>query len=769
MEIEAMVDLKNYSFRKQVTPFYYTSAPPGAGKTLALINITNQFYKDGESLIYSAPTKLLTEQFHNNLEETSKLPSKLITSNNHSKPMKTIIEELFKHNDIERALSITNKSLIEILKIDSFAYKNKFHLFIDESFDSIKSYPIKTSITSQFIFRNLDISDSFKNKDKEFVQLSVKDEPEAKAFVKSILSSPFDDPIAKEYFEMFSEISNENYFCFILKEDFDKAMNGQAIETSIFTECLPTLFYGFKSVTFLRANFERSITYKSFVNNGIKFKINQKIQKELLYSEYPKLKNTTIKYLTDNDFSKNMRNKDDNEAVILNEIIFNDIGIDNRFLLTTNNDSSSHIKKIIKEFNLNCEYVTPKSDGRNDLIDHDKVVFLAAMNPKINHIKGLENLNIDIETLKRDMYIESVIQFIWRGKIRKDPNAEYTIYVPDKRAALAISEGTHVTKIVKIKSNIKERDHKLGRTKTYDTKELRYKMSNARKKIYRQLKKNDYTFNFYDNVYSPIGMTKSHGSWNSMIDYFYELFKSNKPKSKKENVLFSTGIFDFSKSMKSKRGIDNHLHSSIIVLDFDKTSLTPDDVKKVSIFKEINCAFYSTSTKGNFRMIIDIDEALPATAFKCITQYIINTIVSETGDDGIDMASIQPTQLYYLPANDKTHSYFKKYGKVPLNVRSIITTSEFGKILLDHFNFEDEINFIITKTVDSDKINDIDGKKALDIFKTKPSHPNMFGFAIGLKKANYPYFLALSTMMSHEYCLSHKDKAIKVLDKIYNK
>lgn len=763
-----MIDLKKYSFRKQVTPFYYTSAPPGAGKTLALINITDQFYRDGESIIYSAPTKLLTEQFHNNLEESSRLPSKLITSNSHSKPMKTIIEELFKHNDIERSLSITNKSLIEILKIESFAYKNKFHLFIDESFDSIKSYPIKTSITSQFIFRNFHISDSYKNNDKDFVQLTVKDDIESKSFVKSVLSSPFDDPIAKEYYEMFSEISNENYFCYMLKADFEKAMSGQTIETSIFTECLPTLFYGFKSVTFLRANFERSITYKSFTNNGIKFKINQKIQNELLYSEYPKLENTTIKYLTDNDFSKNMRNKDDNEAVILNEIIFNDIGQGNRFLLTTNNDSASHVKKIIKEFNLNCEFVTPKSDGRNDLIDHDKVVFLAAMNPKINHIKGLENLGIDINTLKRDMYIEAVIQFIWRGKIRKDPTVEYTIYVPDKRAALAISEGTHVTKIEKIKSNIKERDSKVGRTKTYDTKELRYKMSNARKKIYRQLKKNDYTFNFYDNVYSPIGMTKTHNSWEDMVDYFYELFQSNKPTSKKENVLFSTGIFDASKTLKSKRGIDNHLHSSIIVLDFDKTNLKPIDVKKLPLFNDVNCVFYSTSTKGNFRMIIDIDHALPAIAFKCVTQFIINTIVELTGDNGIDLASIQPTQLYYLPANNKSHSYFKKYGKKPLDVKSVITTPEFGKILLDHFSQEEEIISVIARQVDIDKLNDEKGKRALDIFKEKPSHPNMFGFALGLKMANYPYPLALATMMSHEYCLSHKEKAMKVLDKIYN-
>lgn len=761
-------NIDNYNFRRNITPFYYISAPPGSGKTLALINLTNDFYKDGESIIYSAPTKLLTEQFHNKLEETSNLPSKLITGNTNKKPMKVIIEELFKHNDIERAISITNKSLIEILKLNAFAHKNKYHLFIDESFDSIKSYPIKTSISSSFIFNNFDAVENKKNKNDSYIQIIVKDCPEAKKFIKRLLSNPFSDPLAKEYYDLVSEVNNENYFCYMLKSDYEKALKGENIDTSIFTECLPTLFYGFKSVTFLRANFERSITYKSFSNNGIKFKNNKKIHYNLLYTEYPHLKNTTIKYVTDLDFSKNLRNKSNNEAIILNEIIFNDIGQENKFLLTTNNDSTSYIKKIIKEFNLNCEYITPKSDGRNDLINHDKVVFLAAMNPKIDHIKGLENIGINIEDLKRDMYIEAVIQFIWRGKIRKDPNAEYTIYVPDKRAAFAISESTNIKKIEKIKTSIIEKTQSVGRIKQYDTKEIRYKMSNERKKIYRKLKENDYTFNFYDNVFSLVGMTYTHNTWFDLVNYFKGIFETNKPKNKQDNILFSTAIFDETKSLKSKRGIENHISSSIIVLDFDKTSIKPKDITKLDLFKNINCIFYSTSTKNNFRMIIDIDYSLPTIAYKCVTLYIINYINSKLENTGIDMASVNPTQLFYLPANDKPHSFFSYRGKQPLKVKEIITKPEFGKLLLEQMSVEEEIQNVIINTVDVEKLNEERGKLAKDKFNANQNHTNMFGFALGLKMANYPFNLAMVTMLQTEYCSRHKDKAIKVLEKIYN-
>lgn len=753
------------------TQFFYTSSPPGSGKTKSLINVTENLSMNGENVLYVAPTKMLCEQFYNALKNCYYTKPVIITGNSSKKPIKDIIDEIYKNPEIEKTIIITTQALMELIKNNNLPHKKSFNLFLDESIDIFKTFSVKSTITSQLLFDNFESNKNIKNKDKKFIEITTKKNTLSKRFINKILKNPQDDPLAKEYYPMISEINNDNYYTYMLKKDFDSAIKGEKISTTVYSYCKPCIFEGFKTVTFLRANFEKSITYKIFKNEGIHFNINKNINDNLIYTDYPKLPNTVIKYVTDVDYSKNLRDKGINEEEILKTIVLDDIGQKNKFLITTNLDSHKFIKKVIKEFELQGEFITPKSDGRNDLMEHDKVVFLAVMNPKIEHSKGLENIGLNLTDLKRDMYIEAVIQFIWRGKIRIDPTAPYTIYVPDKRAAEAIKETTHVKRIEKIKTNVNEQRLNTGRKKIFDDVKIRNKISNTRQKIYKVLEDNDYSFTYFLDKYSKTGNNTIKHNWNNFYEEFYLLFEQNKTKNKNENILFSPSIFK--ESENSFRGMENHQYSSFIVLDFDKTKIKPEMLKEIDVLKNINMIHYSTYTKNNFRTIIDIDSKIPSMAYKAITKYIIDEIENIFGEkSGIDRASINPTQLYYIPTNNEKYSFCIKTGTEHLNIKQILKKKELSKIFLELIEDELEFEEICNMKIDTMKLDDSFAVSAMNKFISIPKHKkhhSLIGLVCGIKKANYTYEMAENYILSNEYCFKHRKNVETVLRKVYKR
>lgn len=751
------------------TKFYFTSAPPGSGKTKSLIQVTEDYNKAGENILYVAPTKLLCEQFHKAFKDSEYTHPILITGNTTNKPIKTIIEEVYKDQHIDKTIIITTQALIELLKNNNFPKKESYHLFMDESIDIFKTFSIKTSISSQLVFGNFIVSENSRNKDDRFVEIKSKDTRDSKKFINTILKNPQDDPLAKEYYNVVSEINNPYFYTYMLKKDYEKAIKGEKIETNIYSICLPEIFNGFKTVTFLRANFEKSMTYKIYKEENIKLEKNKNITDRLLYSEYPALTNTVIKYVTDIDYSKNFRNKGENEEEILKKIIMDDIGKD-KFLITTNLDSNKFIKNIIKQFDLNGEYITPKADGRNDLMEHDKVVFLAVMNPKIEHAKGLENIGLNISDLKRDMYLEAVIQFIWRGKIRIEPEANYTIYVPDKRAALAIKDCNHIKKIEKIEANVKE-ERSTGRKRVFDDVKIRNKVSNTRQKIYKAMKENDYSFMYFLDKYSTTGLKMKKNSWEEFSEELHSYFiQNNDITDKNDNLLMSTGLFEANEN--SFRGMENHISSSFIILDFDKTKLTPKDVEQIDILKNVNMIHYSTSTKGNFRTVIDIDNSICALGYKTITRFIMEEIEYnyENKKCGIDKASANPTQLFYIPSSNETYSFFRKTGKLPMDTKKVIKNIKAGKILIDILQDEIEFEELCSMKIDTININDAQAASAMSYFNNivkNKKHQSLIGLACGIKKANYPKTMAVTFMLQNEYCFKHKKDVETVIEKVY--
>jgi hypothetical protein len=148
-------------------------------------------------------------------------------------------------------------------------------------------------------------------------------------------------------------------------------------------------------------------------------------------------------------------------------------------------------------------------------------------------------------------------------------------------------------------------------------------------------------------------------------------FHINQFENKQDNALISPAIFDPDLSEDTQRGLDNIRAVWGIWLDNDGGDLPPDEFAR--LFPRLRMAIFnsysSTRDQPRWRVFIPTAIHMPVTAYKAITDQIID-VVNKEGfwsakqlDDGrkrksarhhgFDMSKLVPSSLFYLPCQAK--------------------------------------------------------------------------------------------------------------------
>ena len=199
----------------------------------------------------------------------------------------------------------------------------------------------------------------------------------------------------------------------------------------------PSVFQGFKHVTIAGANLDRSLLYKLFVKQGVKFKNNFLLEKQLRYKNHDDSAKIEICYAIEDVWSKELQEKTHNGKRYLNvlaDAFEKEIGNEPFLWMGNLGEGSENL------FKSNLAQRLPSvSHGLNEFDQYNNVVILSAYNPTPELYQFLQFKGLTPEEIRIAIQGEAVYQSVMRCSLRTDSKNPVRIFVADK----AIAEYLH--------------------------------------------------------------------------------------------------------------------------------------------------------------------------------------------------------------------------------------------------------------------------------------------------------------------------------------
>jgi hypothetical protein len=222
-------------------------------------------------------------------------------------------------------------------------------------------------------------------------------------------------------------LSKPNTFVWVKKQGWDNPTDGSKLEFFAITS--PLNLRGFRKVWMLGDELTKSITVKAWQKKwGVTFRL---IDFERQKRTVPTTQRVAIYYFSDHrDSSLTRFGEGDMPLTAMCDWIKEHAG--NAAVLWTVND------RLKAKTNLDpASYISPKAHGRNDLMHHTHVAWLAAMKPSKFEIATLREVSgVTASDLVEWREFNALYQFVMRSALRKyDSGQPVIIYVFSRRQA----------------------------------------------------------------------------------------------------------------------------------------------------------------------------------------------------------------------------------------------------------------------------------------------------------------------------------------------
>ena len=446
----------------------------------------------------------------------------------------------------------------------------------------------------------------------------------------------------------------------------------------------PASYSGFKSTTFMGANFTMSLFYDIWTRlMNVEFNAHPQITKRLRYADHSSVANRlSITYLQEKNYSKcqatssvNGRKLADSHARKAYEVIDSD-----EALCILNKDDANF--KPVK-----WTQISPMSHGLNEYQHYNNIYFGAALNRPPQHIKMLMDIGVDQDTIYRSSAIESAYQSLMRTSLR-DPDATEAVQcvVIDKATAEAIAllfPGCLISpvdgiqkKVVVVPKSAAELKHK-----------SRLEVAKAQLALDERLVDDSILLNGFTDIRSQSTYTERM-SLTEFTGVMRTIHTNNVIDSKTDNALFNTTEFS------GRRTTENVVSSGMVTIDCDSGEMTPSEFSDVfaDLSHIITNSASNDGTNNRFRALFFVDKEMTAEVHTMVFDYLVKRLEKNnfytipqghtTGDrleefmrsllkrnplariSGVDMSKRSPTSLFYLPCQIKgkeQHAFFRSF------------------------------------------------------------------------------------------------------------
>jgi hypothetical protein len=529
-------------------------------------------------------------------------------------------------------------------------------------------------------------------------------------------------------FQQFAQkVVSDHWSAYVLDDQFCNLVegDGQCRKLLTFAHLKPSLFAGFATATIMGACFEESVLFHLWTAMGVKFRTHTAIQSRLRYQRHDNGDLLTIRYATEESWSKNFRDKPltgDQAITVFDQVIervkLTVAGVD--FVWMGNKDNDDRI------FDGRGHRLPNSPHGLNPYQHIHHAVVLAALNPPPAHFSFLDALGLDSSEVKRAGYWQATYQAAMRISLRNpaDRNPK-TVTVMDRATADWLAAMFPGCTIEALGLNGMPSKGKPGRPREYastaDRKrahrdqfkaELRAALDlvndvgcDGRMTILaRQLREQMSEFGFgRDKKLSTMGHTDLHAMAGTLFTSIYERepfefmplgdaetfieglrhLHAHEVPSKDQNGLISPAIFDPGLSGETGRGLANIRAIWGIWLDNDGGDLSPKQFARM--FPRLRMAIFnsysSTRQLPRWRVFIPTTIAMPIAAHKAIVGQIMRTVndagywskeqlagnrrIRSGNHHGFDMSKLTPSSLFYWPvqASDPADSFFDDHNE----------------------------------------------------------------------------------------------------------
>jgi len=535
-----------------------------------------------------------------------------------------------------------------------------------------------------------------------------------------------------QVYDIFQQFANmlmsPHWSTYVLDNQYTDLINGAGEKRKLlaFAHLKPSLLDGFASATIMGACFKDSVLYQLWSAQGVKFHPHKAITKGLRYKTHENGHLLTIRYATEEDWSKNLRDKPIagvGTVTVRDRVVqrINETFGTEAFVWMGNKDTPDDI------FGGRGQRLPNSPYGLNYYQHIHHVVVLSALNPPPAHFAFLDALGFDSREVKRAGFWQPVYQALMRASPRNPDDANpKTVIVMDRATAewlASLFPGCTVAPLGGLDDMPAKGKPGRHRTHDCDADRKRAHRDQFKSKLrmaldlvaggdraarhfspaIAELRQQMSEFNFgKDTALSTVGRADLDAIGGTVyasiyhaepLDFFprddidafidgLRYFHQFSYENKEMNGLISPAIFDPSLADETKRGLANIRAIWGIWLDNDGGDLTHEEFAR--LFPRLRMlivnSFSSTPEKPRWRVFIPTTVAMPIAAHRAIAEQIMRTLnragywskkqleandrIKSRKHHGFDMGKLTPSSLFYLPcqAEDPANSFFIEHN-----------------------------------------------------------------------------------------------------------
>lgn len=680
---------------------YYVSAPAASGKTHAMCLKASEHVLKGENVLIVLPTLLLIDEIAIRVGALG-LQARLqvLTSKTEIRVISSIIQALEDSSSRGRLLVITWTAFVSL---PFFPNSREWAVFVDEIPQLFHGTDGCVPDTHQFLTDHIGL----RPQGAEFGRVIVKSR-----YRLGKLASTRDTALLTHLAPTASKILSPNWLCYTRLSQFDKLLKGQSKTLNLYFTLRPRILHGFRRVTVLAANFERSLLYLAWRNEGINFFEDEDISARLRFTEHSNGYLVEIFYAIEGKWSKTARDRHDKKLLRKMVTASADLMDGNPFVWTANKDVCTDLFE-----GCAADRLPQIAHGLNAYADKNNVIYLAAMLPSADQFGFLAWRGISSNDVRTAVHGESVYQTALRCSIRDLQNRSIKkIVVPDRSSAEYLAALLPGSLVKKLDCGIDASTvgGGPGRQRVFEDGAARVRAHRAGRNAEADLlfalmtgRRNESAMHGMEIASSPLDdlpktcndkplekdairyvTPKYRGSIfvgmkatlplfvvpEMTDDVFIAALKKvhrERRDQKEDNYLISPAVFDPSRSGATSRGLANVLSANGIWIDVDVGDLTHKDF--ASIFPHIRIvafnSFSSTKAQPRYRIYIPTSRVLSSDEYASIVSQIVQ-VVRNVGFPlakkdsmrdgmkvhGVDMSKRHAASLFYLPCQPKDPS-----------------------------------------------------------------------------------------------------------------
>jgi hypothetical protein len=643
----------------------YCASPCGSGKTKNLVDRACGLVGKHQKVILLQPTiELIEKTVQEELLTRTNPPLHQVFHKGRvgvGSVSRSLADELQSENETPRIVFATHQVFPHIKHCGN---KSEWHVLIDEELQVVRYKQHRLRQTHFLITEHLDVTQV----DATYGLVSSKD-----SRLQEIAKNADEDELLGTLAATALVILNPNWQTFVNVQCFDRMKRGEGQTLGFHSILRPQILDGFASVLVVSANFEDSLMFRLWNQQGVKFEADPQFPKGLRYIQHSNGNLVTIRYASEQQWSKRRRNMAFGEEKATGE---------ERMIRTAKDMFGSdsfvwHGNKSItgNPFGKHADRLPNKPHGLNTFANVDNAVFLSSLNPPTDHFHFLKTRGLDGEEVKRAIYCSAGYQSVMRISTRDlDNHQPKLVLVPDRPLAEYLHHQFPDSKIEKIDVGIIDEPKRIGRPRKYSSNRekaaYQRQRANERKiQILREqlrlnsqdmerrrgcddgereketgesryeicikpystfdtlLPPNRLTCSFFQSIHSPTALAIASCETDDDLVEMLRRFHEFRSPTKESNYLFSPAIFDLNRAKETKRGRANIAYLRNVVLDFENGELRPEELADIfpGLRMVVTNTFNHAPDRPRFRVIIPTSENMTADVYQLVCECVAET------------------------------------------------------------------------------------------------------------------------------------------------